>query len=190
MLIKKKVSFVKSGLKFSRNYPILDEMRFYRSTSSNQWNKNSFFCGSYYVHNFGEFKIYPTVLDKLAIQSVVSSHVSADVMLRNNELKSTAWQKLGHEEYQRPVTRLSKTFQVERSCLVSSKTIWPICKSIIGYFVSDGKENCAPELKRKQRNVPNINKITSELNIAHNQKIFLSKVISEEKASKLKKCHN
>ena len=37
--------------------------------------KNSFFGRSYFIHSYGEGKIKPTVLVKIATQTVVSSHV-------------------------------------------------------------------------------------------------------------------
>ena len=50
-------------------------MQYSRSTRTNLLTKNSFVGRSYFIHSFGKCKNYPTVLDKNATQTVVSSHV-------------------------------------------------------------------------------------------------------------------
>ena len=44
--------------------------------------RNSLFSGNYFVDYFGDGKLYPTVLEKMVIQTVVPSQVSAIVILR------------------------------------------------------------------------------------------------------------
>ena len=79
----------------------MDDTSFPKSPLSKQWNKSPFFCENYFVQNFGEGKIYPTVLDKMAIQTVVSAQVSANVFFTIQPAETNSMQSYDKKPWQK-----------------------------------------------------------------------------------------
>ena len=79
----------------------------------NQRIKNSFFGRYHFTDNFGQGKIQPTVLDKIASQTVVSSHVVDNIIRTIPHILATRLsQKIGIEKLKDTYFMYVQTFCV------------------------------------------------------------------------------